>query len=139
MSVTIRLSLSDVSGNPHISYHDWANGDLKYAYIQGIESLNLSCEITADTLHLTWTASNLANSYWIYGAANVPWFIAGFSPEYQHRLVVLSSGTTTWISPNGIGDPDHNWTYLVIAVDETETELARSNRVGEHDFDTDIP
>ena len=22
----------DNSGNPHISYHDWTNGDLKYVY-----------------------------------------------------------------------------------------------------------
>jgi hypothetical protein len=43
---------------------------------------------------------------------------------------------TTWSSPNGIGDPANNWTYLVMAVDETEAELARSNRAGEHDFGT---
>jgi hypothetical protein len=46
---------------------------------------------------------------------------------------------TTWSSPNGIGDPDNNWTYLVIAVDETEAELAHSNRVEEQDFDCEVP
>jgi hypothetical protein len=46
---------------------------------------------------------------------------------------------TSWLTGNGIGDPDSNWTYLVIAVDEAEAELARSNRAGEHDFDCEIP
>jgi hypothetical protein len=32
-----------------------------------------------------------------------------------------------------------NWTYLVMAVDVSGAELARSNRVGEEDFATDIP
>jgi hypothetical protein len=52
---------------------------------------------------------------------------------------VLPPETTTWSSSNGINDVDNNWSYLVIAVDDFEEELARSNTVGEHDFDTDIP
>jgi hypothetical protein len=60
-------------------------------------------------------------------------------PSYEYRLDVLDPTVTTWASGNGIGDPDANWTYLVMAVDEVEGELARSNRVGEQDFDADIP
>jgi hypothetical protein len=49
----------------------------------------------------------------------------------------LLLGTTTSSSPNGIGYPGSDWTYLVMAVDATEQELARSNRVGEDDFEAD--
>jgi len=67
---------------------------------------------------------------------NEPWFIPDVSPPtYVNRIVVLPSTTTTWSS--GVGDPAANWTYLVMAVDASEQELARSNRVGEADFETD--
>jgi hypothetical protein len=33
-----------------------------------------------------------------------------------------------------VGDPDHNWTYCVIAVDASSQEIDRSNRFGEHDL-----
>jgi hypothetical protein len=129
----------DTSGRPHISYHDWANGDLKYAHIQGIESLNLTCEITADTLYLTWTTSDQVNNYWIYGAPNLPWFLPGFAPGYKHRLDVLPASSTTWSSAAGVSDPYANWSYLVIGVDALEEERARSNRGGEHDFECYLP
>jgi hypothetical protein len=67
------------------------------------------------------------------------WFVPGFAPSYEFRLTVLPPATTTWSSANGVGDDSANWTYLVMAVDASELELARSNRVGEHDFDTNIP
>jgi len=34
-----------------------------------------------------------------------------------------------------MGDPDANWTYLVMAVDGSGAELCRSDRAGEFDFD----
>ena len=40
-----------------------------------------------------------------------------------------------WSSTNGIGDPDNNWTYLVIAMDGENVELSQSNRVGEFDYE----
>ena len=61
---------------------------------------------------------------------------AYFVPAVGNRLAVLSPGTTVWGSSGGVGDPDHNWTYLVIAVDEADKEMCRSNRFGEHDFST---
>ncbi len=88
---------------------------------------------------LEWTAWPVASAYWVYGADNEAYFEPGLVFPYQHRLTVLPSGTTTWSSINGVGDPDHNWTYLVLAVDGAEQELCRSNRVGEHDSDTGTP
>jgi hypothetical protein len=78
-----------------------------------------------------------AASYWVYGADNQAYFEPGFSPGYLYRLATLSPIATSWSSANGVGDPDHNWTYLVLAVDAGEQELIRSNRVGEFDFGTD--
>ena len=53
---------------------------------------------------------------------------------YNYRLTVLPSGTTTWSSSNGIGDDANNWTYVVIAVDGSGTEIFRTNRFGAFDF-----
>ncbi|MBN1425610.1 hypothetical protein JXA88_13730, partial [Candidatus Fermentibacteria bacterium] len=55
-------------------------------------------------------------------------------PGYAHRVAVLPSGTTSWSSAAGMGDPDYNWVYLVMAVDGSGTELCSSNRAGEFDF-----
>jgi hypothetical protein len=99
----------------------------------------LTGDLVGGQLQLTWTSFAPASAYWVYGASNLAWFVPGFSPGYNFRLVVLSPGTTTWSSSNGVGDPSANWTYLVMAVDATEQELARSNRFGEHDFATDTP
>jgi hypothetical protein len=45
----------------------------------------------------------------------------------------------TWTSSTGVGDPDSNWTYQIVAVNETGELLARSTRIGEHDFEQTIP
>ena len=78
--------------------------------------------------------------YWAYGTSNHPWFVPDTSPPtYVNRVAVVPTGTTTWSSPYGVGDPNANWIYLVMAVDISAQELARSNRAGEHDFLTDVP
>ncbi len=96
-------------------------------------------ELLGGNLQLTWSTVNLASAYWIYGASNQSWFTPGLGPGHEFRLDRVPPETSAWSSPNGIGDENANWTYLVIAVDESEQELARSNRVGEHDFQGDIP
>jgi len=99
----------------------------------------LSSSLTGGALELQWSTWSPASEYWICGASNEVYFEPGFPPFYQHRLDVLLPWTTTWSSTNGIGDPDHNWTYLVIAVDDLENELVRSNYCGEWDSEGDIP
>jgi hypothetical protein len=101
--------------------------------------MNLSASLSGNDLELQWSLWSPASEYWIYGADNLIYFNPGFAPGYEYKVDEVFPPTTTWSSPSGIGDHSHNWTYLVIAVDETETELARSNRVGEHDFEGDIP
>ncbi len=98
--------------------------------------LVLSGSLSGGGLCLYWTPCPRAAGYWIYGAEGEAYFQPGFAPGYHHRLAVVSPLVLTWTSPNGIGDPDSNWTYLTIAADAAAQELCRSNRVGEQDFGT---
>jgi hypothetical protein len=106
--------------------------DAGRAYVFG--QMLLGGGISGGSLVLDWSYWPVAAEYWVYGADNEPFFNHGFAPDYLHRLVVLSPEITTWSSSSGVGDPLHNWTYSVLAVDDTEQELCRSNRIGEHDF-----
>ncbi len=97
----------------------------------------LECDIAADLLVLAWNPVPDAIEYWVYGASNRPWYSPGFGSGYQYRISIVEPTVATWSTGNGIGDPSASWTYLVMAVDEVEVELAISNRVGEHDFRVD--
>ncbi len=120
-------------GWPHIIYQTGAARVVKYAY-GWIPQITLAGSVQGGALVLTWIPVAGASAYWVYGAADDAYFPPGPSPGYLHRLAVLSPLFRTWSSTSGIADPDSNWTYLVVAVDATEQEVARSNRVGEHDF-----
>ncbi len=107
------------------------------AYIFAVDApMILSGSVAGGVLVLQWTAWPGAAAYWVYGEEGEPYFSPGLAPGYEHRLAVLSPLFLSWSSPNGIGDPDSNWAYLVLAVDGSEQEMSRSNPVGEHDFPT---
>ncbi len=125
----------DADGHPHIGYYDFTNRALKYAS-KGVSWITLSGGLDTDELVLAWTAFPSASAYWVYGASNLSYFAPGFAPAYQYRVAALTPLFHIWSSPNGVGNPDSNWTYLVLAVDATENVLGYSNRVAEHDFDT---
>jgi len=140
-SAGVRSSVAiDESGYPHIMYQtDPPNRTLRYAFVPHMASITLTVGLDSGQARLSWSDVFLVNEYWIFGCSNLAWFQPGFNPGYQHRLEILPPQSTTWSGANGIADPDDNWTYLVIAVDETESELVRSNRVGEWDLGADIP
>jgi hypothetical protein len=96
----------------------------------GSSPMTLWGDLSGGQLVLQWTACVGANAYWVHGADNH----AHFEPDTGNRLAILPPGTTTWSISNGVGDPDHNWTYVVVAVDSGDQEMCRSNRFGEHDF-----
>ncbi len=102
-----------------------------------VVSLVLSGDLdhTPGQLWLDWSDVPYANSYRLYGAVNE----AYFPIDDQHELLVLPGIYSQWSSMYGVGDPDSNWTYLVIASDMYGQELCRSNRYGEFDFEKDIP
>ena len=85
-------------------------------------------------LVLQWPAFEDAASYWVYGAENDSYFEPGLTSPWMHRQAEVIPPATTWTSPNGVGEPYHDWTYLVVAVNPWEQELLRSNRAGEFDF-----
>jgi hypothetical protein len=98
--------------------------------------INLTGHVVTGDLQLDWTGLPGTGEYWVYGAANNAYFEPGLTSPYPHRLAVLPPPSTSWSSPNGVGDPDWNWTYLVLAIGHYGQEMARSNRFGEFDFDT---
>jgi hypothetical protein len=123
----------------HIAYYDATRSAIKYAYTQLPSSLPLVGEIQGSQLVFSWSPVPAAHEYWIYGASGHPHFEPGFAPSFEYRLDTVPQDMTTWSSPNGIGDPENNWTYLVMAVDDTENEITRSNRVGEWDWGMEVP
>ena len=49
--------------------------------------MDLSCELIAETVVLTWTEIPGAPGYWVYGASNDTWFAPDMSPPtYVNRL-----------------------------------------------------
>ncbi len=94
--------------------------------------ISLTGDIVAGQLVLDWTAVSGTANYWVHGVDNQSYF----EPGLGNRLVVLGPGTTTWSSSSGVGDPEHNWTYVVLAVNASLQELGRSNRFGEYDLAT---
>jgi hypothetical protein len=101
--------------------------------------IDLSSELSGGESVLSWASWPGAASYWIYGAANQVFFEPGLTLPFHHRLATVPSDITTWSSASGITDPDHNWSYLIVAVDTLERLVGSSNRVGEHDFGIIIP
>jgi hypothetical protein len=91
--------------------------------------MTLTGIVAGNQLELSWTGAPGAAAYWIHGADND----AYFTPELGNRLAVVAGGTTTWTTSTGIGDPAHNWTYVVRAMDATEQEVMHSGRFGEYD------
>jgi hypothetical protein len=112
---------------------------LQAAYVGASIEISLAGSLELGEILLSWEPIPGTNAYWIYGAGDDSYFEPGFAPDYEHRLAILRPGITTWSSSNGVGNPDSNWTYLVIAVDTSLEEFARSNRVGEFDAGMDIP
>lgn len=112
-----------------------------YVYAITPEPMELSGDLDGPDLVLQWTpCMGDVIGYWLYGAPENVYFEPGIPPPHEHIQAALPPSILEWRMPNGIGDPDWNWTYLVIAVDMTEAAmLGISNRFGEQDFAYDIP
>jgi hypothetical protein len=127
----------DVSDNPRISYRDATNDALKYAY--AVIPIALTGSLSDGEVELDWTTVENTASYWLYGATNRAYFVPGFTSPYQYRIGTFPPGATNWSTAYGVGNPEINRTYLVLAVDSVEQVLGISNRVGEFDFQTGSP
>lgn len=101
--------------------------------------IQLSGQLSGENVMLWWPEWPGAAAYWVFGEANYPHFEPELTPPFGNRVAVLSPETMTWTSSTGVGDPNSNWTYQIVAVDDTDQMLARSTRIGEHDFEQTIP
>jgi len=99
----------------------------------------LSGTLQGNELQLQWSTCHGASEYWLYGTANETYFVPGLAPPYEYRLTTFPFGSNTWADTSGVGDPDNNWAYMIIAVGSTGLEVYRSNRFGEWDFEWGIP
>jgi hypothetical protein len=124
----------DASGYPHISRRYHTNNDPKYARAPGPTPITLTTLLLGGQLVLSWTAVGDVVACWAYGVVNQAHLVPRVAPGYLHRLGMLSPLFRTRSSANGVGDPNANWTYMVLAVDGAEQVRGLSNRVGEHDF-----
>ena len=105
-------------------------------FSQAVYYVDLTLEgARVSTQHvLDWNAVPGAAAYWIFGESNEAYFDPDMS-GYANRQAVVSAPTITWATSQGIGDFANNWNYMIVAVDSGGNELARSNYVGEFDYD----
>ena len=96
--------------------------------------LTLTGEISGNELLLEWIPHPEAAAYWIYGAENDSYFEPGVEAPFIYRVAISPPFLTSWSTNSGIGSADANWSYIVVAVDDSEQEIARSNRLGEFDM-----
>ena len=101
--------------------------------------LPLWLHLDAGELTLTWQPWPDAYRYWVYGARNLAYFLPQTVFPHQYLCAVLPASATSWSSPEGVGDPANNWTYLLVVTDHFGQEIARSLRVGAHDFSLVAP
>lgn len=129
------------TGFPHISYLDWSNNALKYTYRDDggwyLEIADNSgsgagwyCSLVLDGAghpHISYLA--VADSDLRYAYKDEEgWRIETMFPYWcggdNHCITLALDGS----------ERPH-----IVNRSEVETDLARSNRVGEHDFETEIP
>jgi hypothetical protein len=125
--VTVGASLEDVT---------FQGAGRAYVFELKAGCLVLSGTLVGGALRLEWTSCAGAASYWVFGADNDTYFCPGLLEPFPYRLAVLTPLTLAWPSPAGVGDPDHNWTYQLVAVSASAEAMCFSNRLGEFDFGT---
>ena len=102
-----------------------------------LPTIAVSSRILGMTVELSWDAVQEANEYWIYGAENEPFFEPQPESPFNYRIATTSN--LSWLSIEQTGDETSNWTYLVVAVNDSDLPLCKSNRVGEFDRNITIP
>lgn len=96
--------------------------------------IELGGEVFSGNLILYWAEFPGVAEYWLYGDAQNPYFVPGLEAPFDYRIDLYPAGTTTTSYPYGIGDPDWNWTYLLVGIGAYGQVVTISNRFGEWDY-----
>lgn len=103
------------------------------AVLHGVTN-RVDWEYANGQLSLQWGTVYMATQYWVFGESNNPYFVPMMTPPYANRVAALPSTATSWSTTQGLGDPERNWTYLVIATNPQNQVMWQSGRVAEHEF-----
>jgi hypothetical protein len=121
----------DAFGFPQISYHA-SNSSLKYVHGQGI---SLASRAMGNDLVLYWSPYPWATSYCCHGEEGH----AYYDPGSENLMALLPPDVFTLSCIGGINDPQSEWSFVVVAVDDLVAELERSNFAGEREFLWNLP
>jgi len=130
---------NEVTGGRYVSATATEYETATSEFCEDVLVMKLQGDLSVGELTLSWTSLSGVTQYWLYGASNNAFFSPMTTSPYDNRLAVLPTEATAWGAPNGIDDPNNNWTYQVIAVTALNLEIARSNRIGEFDYSLSIP
>ncbi len=90
--------------------------------------------LDATTLQLTWSPVLGATGYEVWGSVNAPYFAPDPSAVCT-KFVRCVTVTGTTHAPAALGDPNNNYTYLVLSRHSCGARTTTlSNRTGEFDF-----
>jgi hypothetical protein len=121
----------DAFGFPKINFHA-GNSSLKLVQGQGI---TLASRAVGNDVVLYWSPYPWASSYSCHGEENH----AYFDPGSENLVALLSPNVFTLLWPDVINNAQSEWTFVILAVDESAAELARSNYGGEREFPWNLP
>ncbi len=103
------------------------------ALLHGITN-SVSFALGDEGIQLSWAPVYMASQYWIFGGVNAPHFRPDLGPGYTNRVAIVQAPATSWSTTLGLGNPDENYTFLVVAINPQNQVMWQSNRVGEYEF-----
>ncbi len=94
----------------------------------------LSGSTTAGLLLIDWTHVPGVFEYLVFGSPTDDWLDPTVDPPYDDLQAAVPGDQNSWSSPNGVNEPNENWTYVVVAINDLNEEICRTNRYGEKDY-----
>ena len=116
----------DINGFPRIGYR---KGSTSLGYIRS-DGISLASCAEENSLVLYWSPYPMGSSYCCYGEENNTYF----EPRGENVIADIPQNVFSLSCAFGAGDPNAEWVFIILTVDELGAELSRSNYAGERDF-----